>query len=151
MSDSALTLREISDAVESVLLRQPRETASEALTAPAGNRIIAVYLFGSFARGHEHRNSDVDLGVLYAASPGGRLEEQPFLLEAELGALLKRPVQCVVMNLAPADLVHRILRDQRLLFDRDPGLRIRFEVASRNRYFDLKPLLDRYRKSEGVV
>ncbi|MEO8182524.1 MAG: hypothetical protein ABI895_27115 [Deltaproteobacteria bacterium] len=37
------------------------------------------------------------------------------------------------MNLAPADLVHRILRDQRLLLDRDPALRIRFEVAARNR------------------
>ena len=49
------------------------------------------------------------------------------------------------MNLAPVDLVHRILRDQSLLLDRDPSARIRFEVDARNRYFDLKSLLDQYR------
>jgi hypothetical protein len=49
------------------------------------------------------------------------------------------------MNRAPADLVHRILRDQHLLLDLEPSARVRFEVASRNRYFDLKPLLARYR------
>jgi len=81
------------------------------------------------------------LGLLYAEPPGGRLQDQPFLLEAELSEALARPVQCVVMNRAPADLVHRVLRDQRLLLDLEPSLRVRFEVAARNRYFDLKPFL----------
>ena len=73
------------------------------------------------------------------------------MLEGELSEALKRPVQCVVMNHAPPDLVHRILRDQQLLLDRDPSLRVRFEVAARNRYFDLKPFLDRYRKPVRVA
>jgi uncharacterized protein len=109
-------------------------------------RIVAVYLFGSVARGTAGRESDIDLGLLYAEAPGSRLEDQPFALEAELSQALRRKVQCVVMNLAPADLVHRILRDQQLLIDRDPGLRIRFEVAARNRYFDVRPLQVRYRR-----
>ena len=148
MSASALTLREIAAAVEQVV-SQPQGHAHGVFAASPP--IIAVYLFGSFARGSEQRESDVDLGLLYAAALGGRLEDQPFLLEAELSELLQRPVQCVVMNLAPADLVHRILRDQQLLLDRDPSRRIRFEVAARNRYFDLKPVLDRYRRPERVA
>ena len=34
----------------------------------------------------------------------------------------------------------------RALVDRNPGARIRFEVAARNRYFDLQPFLRRYRR-----
>jgi len=56
------------------------------------------------------------------------------------------PVEVVVMNAAPADLVHHILRDGILLLDRDRAARIRFEVQSRNEYFDLAPLRRLYRR-----
>ena len=64
-------------------------------------------------------------------------------LERELG----RAVQLVVLNDAPSDLVHRVLRDRRLLLDRDRVARLRFEVRSRNEYFDLLPVLQRYREA----
>jgi len=51
----------------------------------------------------------------------------------------------------PPDLVHRILAAQALLLDLKPALRIGFEVDARNRYFDLKPVLDRYRKPGRVA
>ncbi len=113
--------------------------------------IIAVYLFGSFARARAKAQSDVDLGFLYESTPESTLRAQPFVLEADLADVLGRRVQCVVMNTAPPDLVHRILLAQMLLVDRNPGLRIRFEVNARNQYFDLKPFLDRYRKAERVA
>lgn len=122
-----------------------------AVAAAVSSQVAAVYLFGSHARGNPRPDSDVDLGLLYVEPPAGTLLAQPFLLEGELSEALKRPVQCVVMNHAPPDLVHRILRDQQLLLDRDPSLRVRFEVAARNRYFDLKPFLDRYRKPVRVA
>jgi predicted nucleotidyltransferase len=128
----------------------PREIA-DAVATRAPRHVAAVYLFGSQARGTARPDSDVDLGLLYVEPPAGTLLAQPFLLEAELSAAFGRPVQCVVMNAAPPDLVHRILRDQQLLLDRDPSLRVRFEVAARNRYFDLKPFLDRYRKRTRVA
>ncbi len=52
----------------------------------------------------------------------------------------------VVLNRAPADLVHRVLRDGRLVLDLDPAARIRFEVQSRNEYFDLAPVRRLYRR-----
>ena len=50
------------------------------------------------------------------------------------------------MNKAPVDLVHRILRDGRLVFEGDHGARVAFEVKARNEYFDLLPYLREYRR-----
>ncbi|HEY3255324.1 MAG TPA: nucleotidyltransferase domain-containing protein [Polyangiaceae bacterium] len=108
--------------------------------------IAAVYLFGSVARGTAGPESDVDIGVLYQVPPAPTLLDQPFSAEADLAELLGRPVQIVVMNGAPADLVHRILRDSVLISEPNKSRRIAFEVRSRNEYFDLLPLLREYRK-----
>lgn len=108
--------------------------------------VIAAYLFGSHARGTAGPQSDVDIAVLLREAPPRTLLGQPFALEDDLRELLGIEVQLVVLNTAPADLIHRVLRDDSLLLDRDPGARIRFEVSARNAYFDLKPFLDRYRR-----
>jgi hypothetical protein len=42
-----------------------------------------------------------------------------------------------------------VLRDGLLVLDRDPSVRIRFEVRARNEYFDLLPFLLRYRRLGG--
>jgi hypothetical protein len=67
----------------------------------------------------------------------------------DLTGAVGRPVDLVVLNRAPVDLVHHILRDGVLLLDRDRSNRIRFEVRLRNEYFDLLPHLRRYRRDEG--
>ena len=54
------------------------------------------------------------------------------------------------MNRAPVDLRTRVLRDGVLLVDRDPSLRIRFEVRTRNEWFDLQPILREYRRMGKV-
>ena len=108
--------------------------------------IVAVYLFGSVAKGTSRLDSDVDIGVLYATPPALSLLAQPFTAEADLAERFGRRVQVVVMNQAPADLVHRILRDGILLLEPDKSRRIAFEVRARNQYFDLLPMLREYRK-----
>jgi predicted nucleotidyltransferase len=107
---------------------------------------LAVYLYGSVARGQARPDSDVDIGVLFAADPPATLEAPQFAIEAALERLLGSPVQVVGLNRAPADLVHRILRDGRLVLDRDRAARIRFEVRSRNEYFDMAPIRRLYRR-----
>jgi predicted nucleotidyltransferase len=106
----------------------------------------AVYLFGSVARGDAGRDSDVDVAILFAVEPPATLDAPQFAIEAELERLLDRPVQVVALNRASADLVHRVLRDGRLVLDRDRSTRIRFEVRSRNEYFDMAPIRRLYRR-----
>jgi len=108
--------------------------------------IAAVYLFGSVAKGTSHAGSDVDIGVLYERPPPLTLMGQPFAEEADLAEQFARRVQIIVMNQAPADLVHRILRDGILVLEPNKSHRIAFEVRSRNEYFDILPMLREYRK-----
>ncbi len=107
--------------------------------------LVAAYLYGSAARGTEGPESDVDVAVLLAEPPPPTLEGLPLDLEASLESAVQRPVSVLVLNGAPPDLVHRVLRDGTLLLDRDRSRRIQFEVQSRNEYFDVLALLRRYR------
>jgi predicted nucleotidyltransferase len=113
----------------------------------APSEVVCAYLFGSFARGEAGPESDVDVAVLFEKSPESRLDAGPLDLEGDLERALGRPVQLVALNGAPADLVHRVLRDGRVLLDRDRAARIRFEVAKRNEYFDLDPIRRLYRRT----
>ena len=126
----------------------PREEIESRLRASLSARgnVLAAYLFGSVARGTATTASDVDVAVLLTADPPRTLDGLHLGLEDDLEHALGVPVQLVVLNRAPCDLVHRVLRDGVLLVDRDPGARIRFEVDARNRYFDLQPFLRRYRR-----
>jgi uncharacterized protein len=112
--------------------------------------LAAAYLFGSLARGTARPDSDVDVGVLYVDAPPPGLEGLAFHLEADLERLLRRPVHLIVLNRAPVDLTQRVLRDGCLLLDHDRSRRIRFEVRTRQEFWDLEPFLQRYRRtSEG--
>jgi len=127
------------------------KTTEERLRDYFSNRmpkLHAVYLFGSEGRGTARPGSDVDVAILFAEKPPGTLDSPNFTLEGDLERFLGRRVQLVVLNSAPVDLVHRILRDGRILFEANRSARIAFEVKARNEYFDLLPFLRRYRKLE---
>ena len=114
--------------------------------ADHGEGLAAVYLFGSVARGTANERSDVDIGVLFQQDPESVLGSSGMRLEGELERLLGRRCQVVTMNTAPVDLAIRVLRAEVLLLDRDRSARIRFEVRTRNEFFDLEPHLTRYRR-----
>jgi predicted nucleotidyltransferase len=108
--------------------------------------VAAAYVFGSQARGTAHAGSDFDLAVLLREAPPRTLEGLSLDMAAELERTLAVPVDLVVLNRAPPDLIHRVMRDGRIIMDLDRGARIAFEVRARNEYFDVLPTLERYRR-----
>ena len=108
--------------------------------------VVAAWLFGSVARGSARTRSDVDVALLLERDPPATLEGLHADVAADLERMLKEAVDVVVLNRASCDLVHHVMADGRLLVDRDPPVRVRFEVRKRREFLDLKPYLDRIRK-----
>jgi len=108
--------------------------------------LVCAYIFGSVARDEASTRSDVDLALLYRGTPPATLEGLGIDVADELNEALKRQVDVVVLNRASPDLVHRVLRDGILLVENDRSARVRFEVKSRNDYFDVLPYLREYRR-----
>ncbi len=111
--------------------------------------VVAAYLFGSIARGEGRESSDADVAVLLR---NGKPEviadfDRVFEMQEQLAARLGRSVDVVVMNAAPLDLLHRVLRDGVRVLDRDPLERMEFELQARTQYFDFLPILLRYREA----
>lgn len=116
-----------------------REVAADPLGAQS------VWVFGSVARGTARPDSDVDVAILLGRPPEPTLEGIGMDLQARLESVAGRRVQIVVADSAPADLVHRVLRDGIVVLDRDPAARVRFEARRRSEWLDLEPVRRIYR------
>jgi uncharacterized protein len=116
--------------------------------APAGYE--AVYLFGSQARGTAGRGSDIDLAFWQKRPSGDSLAEQSFDYAAVLSLALGSEVEMIELNRAPVDLIHRVLRDGKLLLERDRSARVAREVRARREYLDLLPVLRHYRRARSA-
>ncbi|HVH46502.1 MAG TPA: nucleotidyltransferase domain-containing protein [Labilithrix sp.] len=111
--------------------------------------LVAAYLFGSRARGTATSSSDVDLAIWLEHAPRS-FDDYPFEVAADLEQELGVRVDLVVLNGAPSDLVHRVLRDGELLVEHNRSARVRFEVKARSDYFDMLPIRNEYRRRNGA-
>ena len=130
----------------------PAPTLQEELRAiveAAPADVVAVYFYGSRARGTASSGSDIDLGVLLEGAPASRLRSTARTIESDIEKAVHIPAEAVVLNAASPDLIHRVLRDGILLLDRDRAARIRFEIQARNEYFDLAPIRRLYRRTSA--
>lgn len=81
--------------------------------------------------------------------PPATLEGMGFDIAAALEEELDIPVDLVVLNGAPVELVHYVLSGGELVYETDAERRVAFEVRARAEYFDLQPILDEYRRVQG--
>jgi predicted nucleotidyltransferase len=127
------------------------ELAGELARAAAdGEAIVSVYLFGSHVEGRAHRESDIDVGVLFdrRALAGARERfEAGVELSARLQARLATPrVDLVVLNDAPPGLGRAVVGRGRRVLCVDAGADHAFVRDVQLRAADLEPFLRRTRR-----
>jgi hypothetical protein len=120
------------------------------LASGAHPGVLAVYLFGSRAEGREHRDSDVDVGVLVdrAVYPTreDRFELRVQLTSELIAALHRNEVDLVMLDDAPPLLARKVVLDGELLACRDAEAEHAFRRDVQLRAADLAPFLERMRR-----
>jgi predicted nucleotidyltransferase len=104
--------------------------------------VVAVYLFGSAARGTRGKRSDVDIAVLTRAGGTSRRGSRSLVeyVQAACDALGTDDVDVVLLRRAPVVLRHEVFREGKLLLVRDPEALSRFRLESSREYLDTIPL-----------
>lgn len=99
--------------------------------------VKVVYLFGSKRSGKTHKESDVDIAVLFR---DGYAPDIDMMLEMQdnLTSLLSRETDIVVLNTASPIIRMQVLRKGKILLKRDQRAYSRFFVHTINEYDDLK-------------
>lgn len=104
--------------------------------------ISALYLFGSQATETRGPLSDVDVAVLLDEK---RVPPRKFfrfrldLIAAATGACHRPDVDVVILNEATPVLKYEVVRNGRLIYERNRDSRIEFETGAVQHYLDLEP------------
>lgn len=108
--------------------------------------VVAAYLFGSSVFGRTHPQSDVDIALFVEEKAYQKLDKaEPYGYKARMmvelmEALGTDRVGLVLLHGAPPLLAHEVIARGKLLFSQDEKARLSFEVATKHRYMDTKPL-----------
>jgi len=96
--------------------------------------VLMAFLFGSFAKGREMRESDFDIAVYFDPKKLPKKEEKRFDLEGEIWSdvsdIVKKEVDLTPLNEAPASLVSSVIKTGIPLVIKDK--RLYWEVYLKN-------------------
>jgi hypothetical protein len=95
--------------------------------------VLSAYVFGSFARGEAFR--DLDIAVLLAAPPAEPLAYE-LKLEGEIEKLVHIQVDVRILTYAPQPFQYTVIREGKLILERDPNRRAAFEGNVIKQYLD---------------
>jgi predicted nucleotidyltransferase len=133
-------------------LHDVADALARALDGLVNRGTVAVYLFGSHADDRAHRESDIDVGVLFdrAVYPTARAR---FEARLDFAAVLARAlgtdqIDIVVLNDAPPMLGRRIVTTGRRLYCGDDAATHAFVRDVQLRAADLAPFLRRTRRTK---
>jgi uncharacterized protein len=99
--------------------------------------VVFAYLFGGLARGAPAPLSDVDIAV-YLRDAAGAADAKLMLFDSLSDTLGTAELDVIILNTAPISLVGRIIQGRKLLVDKEPFLRHRFESAKLREFFDFR-------------
>ena len=99
------------------------------------SKVLFSYIFGSLARGRPFPLSDVDIAV-YLAETLNLADDKLEILGKLIGILRTDEIDLVVLNTAGLPLIMNVLRNKKVIVDKDPFARHIFESLMMRKYFD---------------
>jgi len=109
--------------------------------------ILFAYLYGSYASASAHPGSDIDIAV-YLQPSGIKeyIKKQAELSAALITELHNDNIDLRILNTLPFLLKYKVLKEGIPILINDESARVEFEIATMNRFFELKPYLDEYNR-----
>ncbi|PSG98901.1 MAG: hypothetical protein BRC29_02110 [Nanohaloarchaea archaeon SW_7_43_1] len=111
-----------------------------------GRDIVAVYLYGSFAKGESDEKSDLDIGVLFEDYEG---LEQVVDLEEALEPCFDKEIDLRPLNVDDIVFKKEVVKTGELVFELKRDKRCKFEESVMRKYLDMKPYIQRYYNSRS--
>ncbi|MBI1870569.1 MAG: nucleotidyltransferase domain-containing protein [Chlamydiae bacterium] len=99
--------------------------------------LVAVYLYGSFAKSQQNRWSDIDMGLLYERGKDPSYREL-VQMKMELSEKFNRDVDLVNLDEVSPILKHQVIKYGKCLMVKKPRIAQEFFIRALNEYFDLK-------------
>ena len=103
------------------------------------NEVLFAYLFGGLAKGNQRPLSDVDIAV-YLSGVADFAEKKLEILGGLNDILETDEIDLVILNTAPLSLEMKILENKKVIVDKDPFLRHRYESQVMRKFFDFSVL-----------
>ena len=91
--------------------------------------VVAVYLFGSYARGKEKPFSDIDIGIIFKPTGRFKYHHKIDAYLPDLTRMMRRDVHLVVMNTAGEELLRQVFNKGKCLLVRDARLLARLKMV----------------------
>jgi len=124
-----------------VLLNKIREVVEK------DKEVLFGYLYGSSTSQSIPVGSDIDVAVyLKPSDVKSYVRKEEELISALVAKLRNDKIDLRILNTLPFLLQYNIVKDGILLFVRDELERVDFEIRVMNRFFELKPYLDEYKR-----
>jgi predicted nucleotidyltransferase len=109
--------------------------------------ILFSYLYGSYAYGIIHSESDIDVAVYITPSEMNEyLKMEKRILSSLIDKIHTDKIDLRIINTLPLILQYQILKEGIPILIKDEQARVDFETQVMIRFFELKPYIDEYRE-----
>lgn len=110
------------------------------------NQVILAYLFGSEAKGTSHKESDIDIGILFGKNVNSKdyLRLEGKLISFFSGIYPNKEINIVNFNIASPLLRQTAILEGKLLYARNKLTRILFQIQTLREYEEYSHLNNIY-------
>ena len=110
--------------------------------------ILFAYLFGSVAQGKTNYESDIDLAIYLSEKKDGDFFKKKVSLIEKAQSILKKSTEVVILNeISSIFFKFVIIKEGRVIFEREHGERVDFELRTMQEYYDFQPFIEAYNKA----